>query len=157
MKHHIDATALFRLSILGPLASREHFEAGELKKLIQQLSEQIYKTPEGDAVQFGVKTIERWYYCWKKQGIDGLAPNTRSDKNSCQLDKNTQDAIVNCKKSNPARSINTIIACLECNLQRKNRNKDKFLLSKNIIIKRDNYPIQIINNDISRESSPESI
>ena len=52
---------------------------------------------------------------------------------------------------------NTIIACLECNLQRKNRNKDKFLLSKNIIIKRDNYPIQIINNDISRESSPESI
>jgi len=29
--------------------------------------------------------IERWYYLWKKKGIDDLNPATRSDKNTCQL------------------------------------------------------------------------
>lgn len=113
MKHHIDAMALFRLSVLGPLASRERFEAGELKKLIQQLSQQTYMPPKGNAMQLSEKTIERWYYCWKKYGIDGLASKTRSDKQSCQLNNDTQEAIIACKKDNPARSINTLIHCLE--------------------------------------------
>lgn len=113
MKHHIDTTALFRLSILGPLASRERFESGELKLLLSQLSQQTYMIPGGEAVQFGEKTIERWYYRWKKCGIEGLAPVQRSDKHSCQLDKATQEAIIQCKKDNPARSINTLIRCLE--------------------------------------------
>ena len=113
MKHHIDAMALFRLSILGPLASRERFESGELKTLINTLSQQTYRLPSGDAVQFGEKTIERWYYRWKKLGIEGLAPVQRSDKHSCQWDKTIQEAIIQCKKDNPARSINTLIHCLE--------------------------------------------
>lgn len=112
MKHHIDATALLRLSILGPLASRDHFEIGELKGLIKHLASQTY-TESNDAVQFSEKTIERWYYRWKKQGIDGLVPATRIDKNTCQLDKVIQNAILSCKKDNPARSIQTIINYLE--------------------------------------------
>lgn len=112
MTHYLNATALLRLSILGPLASRDHFEVGELKRVIKQLAAQTYTTSHGTA-KFSEKTIERWYYCWKKQGIDGLVPVIRSDKNSCQLNETVQEAIVNCKKDNPARSIRSIIHYLE--------------------------------------------
>ncbi len=37
MSKPIHPLALFRLSVLGSLASRDHLERGELKKIIQEL------------------------------------------------------------------------------------------------------------------------
>ena len=36
MTHPIHPTALFRLSVLGPLASRNSLEHGELKKIVRE-------------------------------------------------------------------------------------------------------------------------
>ena len=47
---------------------------------------------------------------WRKVTLN---PATRSDKNTCQLSAAIQDAIIACKKDNPARSIQTIIDYLE--------------------------------------------
>ena len=38
--------ALFRLSVLGPLASRQHLEKGDLKALVRDLAARSYAIPD---------------------------------------------------------------------------------------------------------------
>ncbi len=113
MKNVFNSVALLRLSVLGSLASRDHLNRGELKAIIKNLAQQTYHIPNSKRVHLSEKTIERWYYLWKKKGIDGLNPTTRSDKDACQLSPDIQEVIIACKKDNPARSIQTIIDYLE--------------------------------------------
>ncbi len=105
--------ALLRVSVLGQLVSRDRLNRGELKTIIQQLAAQTYQIPNSKRVYLSEKTIERWYYRWKANGMEGLIPATRVDKNTCQLAPAIQEAILLCKKENPARSIQTIIHFLE--------------------------------------------
>jgi putative transposase len=113
MKNTFNSMALLRLSVLGSLASRDHLNRGELKQIIKELAQQTYHIPNSKRVHLSEKTIERWYYLWKAKGIEGLNPVTRSDKNTCQLQPQIQEAIIACKNDNPARSIQTIIDYLE--------------------------------------------
>lgn len=113
MKHTIHPLALFRLSVLGPLASRDSLARGELRAIARELANQTYNIPGSRRVHISSKTIERWYYCWRKHGIDGLAPVVRSDKGGSELPPTIQQAILDCKKNNSARSINTIRQCLQ--------------------------------------------
>ncbi len=54
----IHAIALFRLSVLGPLASRERLKRGELKALIRELAKQHYDIPNSQHITISAKTIE---------------------------------------------------------------------------------------------------
>jgi putative transposase len=76
----IDPKVLFRLSVLGPLVSRERLERGELQQIIRDLALREYAIPGTDRHLLGEKTIEAWYYSWRKNGIEGLAPKTRIDR-----------------------------------------------------------------------------
>ena len=105
--------ALFRLSVLGPLASRERFERGELKRSIAELAHQRYVIPNSQHVHISEKTIEAWYYRWCKGGIEALEPKPRRDKGFSKLPCAIQDAIVACKEDNPKRSIDTIKTYLQ--------------------------------------------
>lgn len=105
--------ALFRLSVIGPLTSRETLARGELKTLIQELSNQRYNIPGGKRVHLSPQIIEKWYYAWRKEGIDALTPKTRLDKNSTHLAEPIKTALLIAKKENPLRSINTLISLLE--------------------------------------------
>ena len=113
MKSMFNSMALLRLSVLGSLASRDSLNRGELKSIIKDLASQTYQIPNSKRVYLSEKTIERWYYRWKATGIEGLIPAVRNDKNTCQLRPDIQEAILACKKSNPARSIQMIIHYLE--------------------------------------------
>lgn len=42
----IDPKALFRLSVLGPLVSRERLERGELQQIIRELAQRDYAIPD---------------------------------------------------------------------------------------------------------------
>jgi transposase InsO family protein len=105
--------ALFRLSVLGPLASREQFEHGELKRLLTELAAQTYFTPGERRVRLTQKTIERWYYAWKAGGIDALVPKPRKDRGVSKLSPEHQAAIVEAKHANPKRSLNSLRRVLE--------------------------------------------
>ena len=109
----IHPVALFRLSVLGPLASRERLEHGELQRLIRQLSDQTYSTPNGQAARVAEKTIEHWYYLWKEGGIDALVPKIRSDRGSSKLPTKIVEALLQAKRDNPKRSLNTLVGLLE--------------------------------------------
>lgn len=111
----IHPIALFRLSVLGQLASRDHLEHGELKRILQTLAEKTYEIPGSNRCKLSEKTIECWYYAWKCGGIEALETNPRSDKGQSKLPSKVQDAILTAKRDNPSRSLNTLIALLEQN------------------------------------------
>ena len=113
MSKPIHPLALFRLSVLGPLASRNHLERGELKQIIQDLANKTYQIPASKRTHLSAQIIERWYYLWKQEGIAALEPKTRCDKNRTQLSEPVQSALLALKQDNPARSLNTLIFMLE--------------------------------------------
>jgi transposase InsO family protein len=109
----VDVLALFRLSVLGPLVSRERLARGELQQLIRELSEREYAIPGSKRRHLGAKTIEAWYYAWRRRGIDGLAPKPRADRGASKIAPALQEAILAAKRANPRRSVRHIVRLLE--------------------------------------------
>lgn len=109
----IDPKALFRLSVLGPLISRERLERGELQQIIRDLASREYAIPGSRRRHLGEKTIQGWYYDWRRQGIAGLVPQARQDRGQSKLAPALQEAILAAKRENPRRSIRQIRQLLE--------------------------------------------
>jgi putative transposase len=109
----IDPKALFRLSVLGPLVSRERLERGELQQIIRELAQCEYAIPGTRRCYLGEKTIQAWYYVWRKEGIAGLVPKSRVDRGQSKLSPPIQAAILAAKRDNPRRSIRQIKRLLE--------------------------------------------
>ena len=100
--------ALFRLSVLGALASRQQFARGELTRIIRELATHPYDIPDSNRSMLSAKTIERWYHLWQQGGIEALAPKPRRDRGRSKLSPALQDSIIGAKQDNPRRSIDTI-------------------------------------------------
>jgi len=109
----VDPKALFRLSVLGPLVSRETLARGELQRLIRELSTREYAIPGTRRRHLSEKTIQAWYYAWRSGGIDALAPRPRADRGASKLLPALQEAILAAKRANPARSVRQIVRLLE--------------------------------------------
>ena len=109
----VDPVALFRLSVLGPLVSRERLERGELQQIIRELARRGYAIPGSRRCYLGEKTIEAWYYAWVKHGIEGLTPKPRIDRGRSKLPADVQEALVAAKRANPRRSIRQLKQLLE--------------------------------------------
>ena len=108
-----NAVALFRLSVLGPLVSRDHLERGELQTIIRQLASKEYAIPGSDRRFLGEKTIEAWYYAWRSHGVEGLIPQQRTDRGVSKLPLGVQEALLAAKRENPRRSIQQLKILLE--------------------------------------------
>src|SRR3546814_2359719 len=76
----IDPKALFRLSVLGPLVSRERLARGELQQIVRELAQREYDIPGSRRRHLGEKTIEGWFYAYRRQGIEG-----RSEEHTSEL------------------------------------------------------------------------
>jgi putative transposase len=109
----IDPLALFRLSVLGPLVSRERLARGELQQLIRELSAREYAIPGTQRRRLGEKTIQAWYYAWRRNGLDALVPKPRTDRGSSKISPELQAAILAAKRENPRRSVRQIVRLLE--------------------------------------------
>ncbi len=117
----IDSVALFRLSVLGQLVSRERLERGELQQLIGQMAQREYAIPGSQRSHLGEKTIEAWYYAWRQGGIDGLVPKVRVDRGQSKLPPALQEAVLAAKRENPRRSIRQILRLLQAAGLQENR------------------------------------
>ena len=109
----INPIAMFRMTVLGPLISRDKLEPGELNKILTELSSKTYDIPNSKNKYISKRTIERWYYNWRKNNIDGLNPKQRSDNQKTKIPIEVQTHILQLKKDNKSRSLNTIISMLE--------------------------------------------
>jgi transposase InsO family protein len=109
----IHPTALFRLTVLGSLISREVLVRGELNRELQRLSEMTYDIPGSSSTQLSPKTIENWYYLYRNGGIEALEPKVRSDQGQSKLRPELQEAVIAAKKANRKRSIRTLKRLME--------------------------------------------
>ena len=109
----IHPMALFRLSVLGPLVSREALAQGELKRYLRELASKPHHIPNSKRCYLSEKTIEAWYYAYQRGGIDALAPQVRCDAGQSKLLPEVQAAILQAKRDNPKRSINQLRRLLE--------------------------------------------
>lgn len=109
----IDPKALFRLSVLGPLVSRERLGRGELQQLVRQLAQQEYAIPGSRRRHISEKTLQAWYYAWRREGLAGLADKPRVDTGRSKLPAPVQSAVLAAKRENPRRSIRQIRLLLE--------------------------------------------
>jgi putative transposase len=70
--------ALFRYSVIGSLASAELMH-GELKRRIRELSTCSYIIPNSRRKTVRAGTIAQWLHWYRRKGMDGLKPKSRSD------------------------------------------------------------------------------
>lgn len=113
MSNSLHPLALFRLTVLGELASRNQLQHGEIKKIVRELATNAFKIPGSKRTHLSEQTILRWYYDWKASGITGLMPKPRKDKGHTQLPKAIKNMLLTYKQDNQARSINTLIYLVE--------------------------------------------
>ena len=71
--------ALFRYGIISPVVSNIAISMSK-KEFFKQLGEKEYLHPNGNNVKIEWKTIEGWYYQYKRLGFEGLKPRNRNDK-----------------------------------------------------------------------------
>jgi transposase InsO family protein len=109
----IHPVALFRYAVLGSLLSRADLQRGELKASLQALAARHYDIPGSRQSHLSEKTLEAWYYAWRRGGIEALAPKVRSDRGQSKIAPEVQAAILAAKRENPRRSIRTIRRLLE--------------------------------------------
>lgn len=105
--------ALFRFSVLGPLVSRAQLARGELKALLKELASREYAIPGTRRRSLSEKTIEAWYYAWRRGGIQALEPKARRDKGQSKLPAELQQALLRAKRETPRRSIDQLIELME--------------------------------------------
>jgi len=113
MTHTVHPIALFRLSVLGPLTSRLDLPHGERKRLLKELASRPYEIPGSRRCYLSEKTIEAWFYAWRRGGIDALAPRARRDKGQSKLAPELQALILQAKRENPKRSLDELRRLLE--------------------------------------------
>jgi putative transposase len=109
----IPPLALFRLSVLGPLVSRERLERGELRAAIRELAARDYDIPGAGRTSLSEKTIEAWYYAYRRDGLEGLTPQPRTDRGASKIRPEVQAALLEAKRANPRRSIRRLRQLLE--------------------------------------------
>jgi hypothetical protein len=104
--------ALFRFSVLGGLLHRE-LARGELQTEIARLATREYDIPGTTRTRIGPKTLEGWYYAYRRQGLAGLEPKPREDRGLSKIDPRVQEAILAAKRDNPRRSIRQLRLLME--------------------------------------------
>jgi transposase InsO family protein len=112
-RDHAEEVALFRAEIVGALVRRE-LSRGELAAEIAKLAEVRYRPPGRRATKcYGVSTIERWFYAYKRDGLDGLKPDARSDRGRArELTAEQRALLLDIRREHPGASVPLILRTL---------------------------------------------
>ncbi len=105
--------ALWRVAVLGPLVSAR-LEHGQRCALFAEAAARTHQRPDGRWVQLSARTIEAWYYAYRKGGLQALMPKRRRDRGASRaIAPQVAELIVRAKKEKPRRSIRRLIRMLE--------------------------------------------
>jgi len=108
----VNLIAMFRATVLGPLVTRE-LKRGDLKREIHTICQHYYTFPSGERKKIGEKTLESWYYHYRRGGIDALTPKPRSDRGASKIEVEIQEEILAAKREKPHRSLDQLIELME--------------------------------------------
>jgi hypothetical protein len=105
--------ALFRHAILGDVLSR-NLKRGQLRPALKQLAQQSWQDHRKRVRQVAAKTLEEWYYKFRKGGFEALKPRPRKDRHQSRvLSPELEQLIVDMKREDPGRSARLILRELE--------------------------------------------
>jgi putative transposase len=112
-KDHAEAMALFRAEIVGSLVRRE-LEHGDLRRAFTEASQQRFRPPRAHGPRsYSASTLERWYYAYKAEGLEGLRPKPRGDRGrGRELAPELRTLLLEIRKEHPHVSVPTILATL---------------------------------------------
>ncbi len=88
------AIALFRYSVIAPLETGS-FDPGRSKNdFFRHAAAKTYIDPEGNPRRISPHTIKKWHRYYKKNGFEGLMPQSRSDEGKSRaLNQDHKDQI----------------------------------------------------------------
>ncbi len=112
-RDHAEAVALFRAEVIGTLARRELLR-GELAVAIRELAKLRYRPPGRRATRcYGVSTLQRWYYAYRRGGLDALKPDARSDRGrGRELTVTQRLLLLDIRREHPTASVPLILRTL---------------------------------------------
>ena len=100
--------ALFRYAVLGDLLHRP-LRRGDLRRGLRLLARKVFTGPDGRERRYAEKTLQEWYYNFRRGGFDALARRSRSDHGKSRaLDAEQQELILALKREDPGRSATLI-------------------------------------------------
>jgi putative transposase len=112
-KSHAEAVAVFRHGVIGALTQAQ-IECGQLRSALEALSAQRFRPPRAKSTRcFSWSTLERWYYAYKKRGLEGLKPVPRKDKGRAQeLTKEQRQLLLDIRGEHRSASVSLILRTL---------------------------------------------
>ena len=113
VKDRAEDVALFRSEIVGAL-TRKDLPRGALKAALMELSNERFRRP-GSVVTscVSVTTLERWYYLYKKGGLEALKPQRRRDSGRCRKLRHEQrKLLLDIRREHPSATVPLILRTL---------------------------------------------
>ena len=112
-RDHAEAVALFRAEVVGALVRRE-LSRGDLAIEIRKLAEGRYRPPGRRATKcYGPSTLERWYYAYRRGGLEALKPGARSDRGrGRELNPEQRALLLDIRREHPGASVPLILRTL---------------------------------------------
>lgn len=114
-KDRAEGVAMFRMQVIGPLLAREFGTHGELADEIRTLATKYHRPPETQVGrQYSAPTLERWYYEYKRGGLDALRPRRRSDSGHArELTDEQRELLLGIRREHPRATVSLILRTLE--------------------------------------------
>jgi putative transposase len=112
-KDHAERTALFRSEIVGAL-TRRALDRGELRAELVALAQRAFRPPGYEITRrFSVTTLERWYYAYRRGGLEALRPRSRSDRGRArELTAEQRQLLCEIRREHPSASVPLILRTL---------------------------------------------
>jgi transposase InsO family protein len=111
---HAEAVALFRAQVIGAL-TRAELDRGTLAAELRELAARAYRPPGHRATKrYGVSTLERWYYAYRRGGVAALRPDGRADRGHArELTPAQRALLLDIRREHPDASAALILHTLE--------------------------------------------
>jgi transposase InsO family protein len=112
-KDRAEAVALFRSEIIGALTRRD-LDRGELREELRALTRKRLRPPGSTVTRcYGLSTLERWYYAYKRGGLEALRPTPRSDRGRARaLAPELRELLLQIRGEYPSASVPLILRTL---------------------------------------------
>ena len=112
-KNHAEAVAVFRHGIIGALTQAE-MDRGQLAAALEVLSQQRFVPPRAKSSRtYSGATLERWFYSYKRRGLDGLKPIRRKDKGRAKkLAPEQRQLLLDIRREHPHAGVPVILRTL---------------------------------------------
>jgi len=112
-KDHGEKVALFKSQVIGPVVHKV-LSRGQLRAALRALAVEKFRPPDSKRTRtYGVATLERWYYTFRRAGLEGLKPRPRRDRGRGRaLDVTTIELLCDMRHEHPSASAELILRCL---------------------------------------------